>query len=168
MRDPQGFLFRGGILAEDFAPVELARSVSAGGGRSYPEDCSALAFARMECMRLRARGAVKAALKTGKLTRPSACESCGGTERIESHHSDYALPLAVQWLCDSCHTAETKRLADLARASLPTAHKSLSVAWPKLEPSLTTCSECGSIYQTALGACPTPQYHQVYAENEKD
>ena len=40
--------------------------------------------------------------RRGKLV-PSPCEKCGGTEKIEMHHPDYANPLEVHWLCRPCH-----------------------------------------------------------------
>lgn len=51
------------------------------------------------------------AVKTGKLVRPNFCSVCGakgkrkknGNITIEAHHKDYAKPLDVVWLCDSCH-----------------------------------------------------------------
>jgi hypothetical protein len=91
----------------------------ASSGRSYGFDCSAQRFAEMEIIRLRARAAVKEALKSGRLTRPAACERCGDPGKPESHHTDYALPLDVQWLCFSCHKKETRGLAVRARMSLP-------------------------------------------------
>lgn len=87
--------------------------------REYDFDCSALAFARMEVVRVRARGTVNQALRLGTLARPEACQSCGEHFPLESHHADYSRPLDVEWLCDLCHTRETKRLADLARSEIP-------------------------------------------------
>ena len=48
--------------------------------------------------------AVRTALKRGVLVPPSTCEECGGGNgRIEAAHADYSRPLAVRWLCTSCH-----------------------------------------------------------------
>lgn len=57
------------------------------------------------------------AIDSGKVVRPETCEKCGrrpkrdrlGRSRIEGHHHDYAKPLDVEWLCDSCHKAVTPR-----------------------------------------------------------
>jgi hypothetical protein len=52
----------------------------------------------------RAADHVRYAVKTGKLTKPSACQHCGTTSvRIVSAHLDYARSLDVLWLCDRCH-----------------------------------------------------------------
>lgn len=64
--------------------------------------------------RCSAHSAIAQAIRTGKLVRPSACESCGDSRyRIEAHHDDYGRPLAVRWLCAPCHQrhhAELRRL----------------------------------------------------------
>lgn len=44
-----------------------------------------------------------AALKRGLLKPPGICEHCGNSAKIHGHHSDYAEPLKVNWLCASCH-----------------------------------------------------------------
>jgi ribosomal protein S27AE len=47
---------------------------------------------------------VRRALQNGTLKRPSSCSECGrGKCRIAAHHPDYSQPLAVEWLCGSCH-----------------------------------------------------------------
>jgi ribosomal protein S27AE len=52
----------------------------------------------------RARKAVKRAVDSGRLVRPSACPRCGDTESaIHAHHPDYSKPLDVEWLCGACH-----------------------------------------------------------------
>lgn len=90
--------------------------------RPYTFDCSALRFAEMEVVRIRARRMVADALRYGKLTRPDTCDRCGGSEgRIESHHADYARPIVVSWLCDRCHKAESRRIAQMARSKVPDA-----------------------------------------------
>lgn len=44
------------------------------------------------------------AVKAGIVIKPSACSSCGDTEkRLHAHHPDYSMPLAVMWLCPKCH-----------------------------------------------------------------
>lgn len=103
------------------APGQLVLHLDAG-ARPYTFDCFALAFAKMEVVRIRARRMVADALRYGKLTRPDTCERCRGSEgRIESHHADYARPLEVTWYCVPCHKAESKRIAALAQSRVPDA-----------------------------------------------
>lgn len=51
-----------------------------------------------------AREAVAMALKTGRLVKPDKCEICAYQGRIEGHHNDYSRPLAVVWVCTTCHS----------------------------------------------------------------
>jgi len=53
--------------------------------------------------RVRAREAVKKALKSGKLERGS-CFFCKSTA-VQAHHEDYSKPLEVFWLCRKHHRA---------------------------------------------------------------
>lgn len=70
------------------------------------------AYRRLQC---RAQGAVKYALKTGRLVRPDTCSRCGkkpkprtdGLPTIQAHHEDHTKKLDVQWLCFKCHRAVT-------------------------------------------------------------
>jgi hypothetical protein len=57
--------------------------------------------------RQRARYAVRDALLSGRLVRPDRCELCGVECRPHAHHREYewALRLAVTWLCRRCHSA---------------------------------------------------------------
>lgn len=50
-----------------------------------------------------AHNAVSNAIRDGKLTRGSCCESCSQGLVTEAHHCDYNKPLEVMWLCDRCH-----------------------------------------------------------------
>ncbi len=54
----------------------------------------------------RAYWEVQKALKAGTLVRPSVCSRCGSSRFCEAAHSDYSKPLAVEWLCRSCHRSE--------------------------------------------------------------
>ncbi len=53
-------------------------------------------------VRYKARNAVSNALRDGRLLR-EPCKVCGTTEGVEAHHSDYARPLDVEWLCFAHH-----------------------------------------------------------------
>lgn len=48
-----------------------------------------------------ARWAVREAIRKGLLIR-GPCSICGA-EKAHGHHPDYEFPLAVVWLCASCH-----------------------------------------------------------------
>jgi len=47
------------------------------------------------------------AVRDGVLVDPGYCETCGNISKPrEKHHRDYNKPLAVTWLCKSCHRKE--------------------------------------------------------------
>lgn len=53
---------------------------------------------------------VSQALKTGKLVKPKSCEDCKNDDsNLEAHHTDYAKPLDVVWLCSRCHKEADKK-----------------------------------------------------------
>jgi len=63
----------------------------------------------------RAQRQVADAIESGKLVRPSACESCGVQTKPQGHHPDYSKPLDVRWLCKPCHAiADRQRLSAVA------------------------------------------------------
>ncbi len=58
----------------------------------------------------KARIAVGHAIATGKLERPSICESCCDKRFVEAHHPNYDEPLEIEWLCKKCHLELHKEL----------------------------------------------------------
>lgn len=52
----------------------------------------------------RAREKVNYAVRTGAMSRPNSCSSCGKIRKIQAHHEDYNKPLVVIWLCSPCHS----------------------------------------------------------------
>jgi hypothetical protein len=60
----------------------------------------------------KARRTLKAAVRRGRISKPSACQDCGRSDLIiHGHHHDYAKPLDVEWLCPWCH-GKRHRLPD--------------------------------------------------------
>ena len=54
--------------------------------------------------KMRAHNAVVRAVKSGKILKPSRCGDCGdSSRRLHGHHENYYEPLAVDWLCPTCH-----------------------------------------------------------------
>lgn len=60
---------------------------------------------RMQSPKYRAHIKVNAAIKSGRLIRPSQCSECGvvPTRAVEGHHEDYSKVYEVIWLCRACH-----------------------------------------------------------------
>jgi hypothetical protein len=56
------------------------------------------------------------AIRDGKLTRPDACERCGEACKPVAHHSDFAKPLDVLWICTTCHGQLMRRVLIAATA----------------------------------------------------
>lgn len=65
--------------------------------------------------KVRARQALMAKVRSGKIVRPDTCQLCGqqpprgrdGRSRIQAHHHrGYEFPFDVQWLCSACHEQE--------------------------------------------------------------
>jgi hypothetical protein len=43
------------------------------------------------------------AIKGGKIEKSLFCCLCGKVKKVEAHHHDYLKPLAIHWVCRSCH-----------------------------------------------------------------
>lgn len=93
-----------------------------------------------------ARSKVAYALRQGALIRPSACERCNGSSgSIQAHHSDYSLPLLVQWLCRGCHEATHSGQPNRKR-SVGAQYIALRRALSSKRPSaIKACRICGGI-----------------------
>lgn len=52
----------------------------------------------------RAHSAVAVALRSGRIIAPRRCSRCGAKRKLVAHHPNYNKPLAVEWVCRSCHT----------------------------------------------------------------
>lgn len=76
-------------------------------------------YQRREPEKTAARRALREAVGSGRVTKPPACEACGGARPLHGHHSDYAHPFLVAWLCAPCHGREHARL----RAETAVAHR---------------------------------------------
>lgn len=51
-----------------------------------------------------AKSILSNAVESGRLTKPSECQTCGNGEvAIEGYHSDYSNPLDVDWMCEDCN-----------------------------------------------------------------
>lgn len=66
-----------------------------------------------------AHDAVNNAVRDGRMIRPLICEDCNQPGRIEGHHDNYLKPLAVRWLCITCHKAAHRALNEFARQRPP-------------------------------------------------
>jgi hypothetical protein len=61
----------------------------------------------------RAYSALRNAIKTGAIIKPSSCSRCGKEcepSGLHGHHKDYLKPLEVEWMCPRCHALERSRL----------------------------------------------------------
>jgi len=56
--------------------------------------------------RTTARQLLNAAVRTGRISKPTECRRCGNVSRLNGHHHDYSKPLDVEWLCNRCHGKE--------------------------------------------------------------
>ena len=52
----------------------------------------------------KASAAVRRAVASGRIVKPTACSECGKCGLIHGHHDDYEKPLVVRWLCPMCHS----------------------------------------------------------------
>lgn len=81
------------------------------GWRSKQPSLYTRRFKELNPEKVRAHLLVAAAVRSGVLVRPDACESCFRFCRPDAHHEDYAKPLVVDWLCRKCHAARDKQRA---------------------------------------------------------
>ena len=81
-------------LAQKYCSVACKQAASATGRRVIRKSTTAAGSAR---------SLLRYHIQAGNIIRPTCCEQCGITGRIEGAHFNYAEPLKVRWLCRSCH-----------------------------------------------------------------
>jgi hypothetical protein len=57
----------------------------------------------------RARVQLGIAVEAGHIDKPNFCEECKKECNPQGHHHDYAKPLEVKWLCQSCHMKKHRK-----------------------------------------------------------
>lgn len=85
--------------------------------------------------REKANRAVRKAIQTGRLVKPSCCQRCAQSKKpseLDGHHSDYSKPLEVVWLDRQCHVDTHKE----ERGEAPRTEPAPSFNRPKLKVQL--------------------------------
>ena len=103
---------------------------------------------------------VAAAVRAGKIVKPSVCSGCGcpdTEQRMEAHHHDYSKPLDVIWLCPSCHARmdeqrriregkktyhRSKRVVKILDGAVVGTYESISEAAKSIGRAANTLSSC--------------------------
>ena len=71
---------------------------------------------------------LSAAVRSGKLKKPTECSVCNKTsKRIEGHHDDYSKPLEIVWLCVPCHRKIHRKCDHRERLSVKTSKEEATV-----------------------------------------
>jgi len=96
--------------------VVLERRVAQGhvifGQHDEPRNASHVAliplygWSKVVTQKEHARNLLNAAVRRGRIQKPSKCSQCGKTLsrfHIQAHHADHALPYDVVWVCATCH-----------------------------------------------------------------
>ena len=52
-------------------------------------------------------------IKKGEIQRPSCCQECSATTKIDAHHDNYLKPLDIMWLCRTCHSKRHQKLKQI-------------------------------------------------------
>lgn len=52
---------------------------------------------------IRAHGLINMRVSRRAINKPTICEICGISGKLDGHHPDYNNPDIVKWLCRSCH-----------------------------------------------------------------
>lgn len=79
--------------------------------------------------RVRANGLVNMRIRRGSMERPSACQMCGKSGKVDAHHPDYSQPDLVAFLCRSCHML-SHRDADFEKRAAKKARSTGAVSLP--------------------------------------
>ncbi len=68
---------------------------------------------RKNRQKARAAQQVRDHVRRGTMIKPTNCEICLKTCKLEGHHQDYEKPLEVVWLCRTCHLKQHEKLLDV-------------------------------------------------------
>lgn len=94
--------------------------------------------------------AFERARRDGLLIVPEVCSRCGGGGQIDGHHTDYARPFDIEWLCRGCHNCEHRRVKWLrARKVRPVI-------------SMQACGHCNGTGEVATPRPLTATQREVY------
>jgi len=95
-RRNSGFVFHLEVSNQDSAAIHAMRKPN------ETAEQAALGALRAGYKRI-ARDRLNNAISRGEIGRPDECQGCGKKGATTAHHTDYAQPFAVKWLCGRCH-----------------------------------------------------------------
>lgn len=104
-----------------------------------------------------ATAAYTRALREGLIVPADKCGRCGKHGEVDGHHTDYAKPFQVEWLCRRCHNGTHKEFrAALRSIGQPTIERSV----PRTD---VVCQHCVGRGWIAAPMPLTPKQADIYA-----
>lgn len=100
--------------AKTYYDTPRGKDVSRRAGLKYNKSAKGKAAFRRrnvkDAEKVLARRVLNHAVARGDIGRSQLCERCGSACTTEGHHHDYSKPLAVTWLCPTCHKTKEKEV----------------------------------------------------------